>query len=171
VNKQLPNLDELVPPVQTVLENDPEYLRAIGTLCVEIANTELLLADLLGSLLKVEQKVAHAIYFSPQYLGPRLAILQNAADTALQESPDGLRRIPTLVKEVRRYANRRNDIVQRSWGIVAGNTQARENKILMSQGKTVKTHHVPIEHVKSAIYSVRLLEAEALELITLISKG
>jgi len=154
-----------------VLEDDPEYLRAIGTLCVEIANTEFLLADLLGSLLKIRQGLARAMYFSPQYIGPRLAILQNAAETALQGSPDSLRRIATLVREVRRYANRRNDIVQRSWGLVAGKTELQESKILMREGGIVKAHHVPIDHVKSAIYSVRLLEAEALELIMFNNKG
>ena len=52
--------------VYTVLERQPDYLRAIGTACVEIVNLEMMLADLLGAILRIPENAARAIYYAPQ---------------------------------------------------------------------------------------------------------
>jgi hypothetical protein len=43
------------------LEKHPEYLQAIGMISVENGNLEIALADLLGAILLLSRRVAHAI--------------------------------------------------------------------------------------------------------------
>ena len=70
----------------TVLERQPEYLRAIGTVAVEMVNLELMLSDLLGAILAIPQ-TADAIFCGPQATSPRLIILKGVAKEMLKEHP------------------------------------------------------------------------------------
>jgi hypothetical protein len=59
-----PSSEDRQPPYQTSLERYPEYLRAIGTVTVEMTNLEVMFGDLLGTVLSLSDDTAHAIYFS-----------------------------------------------------------------------------------------------------------
>ena len=68
---------------QSSLEQYPEHVRAIGMISIENANLEMSLADLLGAVLTIPKRLAHAIYFTPRAASLRVEILEAAAKAML----------------------------------------------------------------------------------------
>jgi hypothetical protein len=143
------------PPVRTTLERRPGYLRAIGTISVEIVNLEVMLAELLGVLLGVPEKIADAIYFAPQATGPRLTIVSNVVAQTLRKWPNYLAKAQDCLKRARGYQNRRNDILHEMWGLAENRKHIARHGLPVRDGAAPKI--VTPEELKKLIYDIRVL--------------
>jgi hypothetical protein len=144
----------------TVLRQRPDYLRAIGTLSVEVVNMEVFLAHLLSAITKLHVDVSDAIYFAPQAFSPRLQILLGAAKHALKERPEYLSRAVDYAAKAREYGNRRNDIVHNVWGITDSTGEITRKPLPLSDAG----RPVPITEINQTIYNVRILMNSVIEL-------
>ena len=115
------------PPLQSMLERHPDHVKAIGMISVEMANLEVMLAGLLGALLNLPQHIADAIYFSPQAIGPRIAILANAAKIILPAAP--LKDIDKILGKVRELQQKRNDHIHNAWGLSVTTGEVTSSKL------------------------------------------
>jgi hypothetical protein len=68
---------EKLPPYQSTMERFPDHVKAIGMITVELANVEVMLAQLLGALLDRNTPIAEAIYFAPRATIARVAIVDD----------------------------------------------------------------------------------------------
>jgi hypothetical protein len=148
---------------RTVLEREPEYLRAIGTMAVEIVNLEAMLAELLSVILRVHSDLADAIYFAPQAVGPRLKILTGAIENALGNFPLYQARALRCASDARELSNKRNDIIHHSWGFHGPVDDQVATRPLPFTDKH-PARHVPLAEVKDAIRRTRLLAGKVIEL-------
>ena len=156
------------PPIQTTLERHPEYLRAIGTVAVEMTNLEVMLADLFCAVLKLDDDTAHAIYFAPQSTGPRLTIIKNAATEALKDWPNYSAKVMNCIMRAREYANKRNDIIHESWGLSETNRR-RVSRRGTPLHKSPPSKLVPISAVRGLIYQIRVLVSNVIYVTDQIS--
>lgn len=102
-------------PRQTIMEEFPEHLRAIGTLAVEIVNLELMLAELLSALLRVPRRAGNEIYFTPRANTLRVQILQNVAAELLASVPEAKGRVISLAKRAIGAINERSKVLHDAW--------------------------------------------------------
>jgi hypothetical protein len=103
-------------PYQTIMEEFPDHLKAIGTLAVEIVNLEVMLADLLAAMLRIPRRVGHEIYFSPRANSVRVQILQNTAAELLASAPETRSQVISLAKRSLGAINERSEVLHSSWG-------------------------------------------------------
>jgi hypothetical protein len=143
------------PPYVTVLEREPEYLRAIGTLAVEIVNVEVMLAYLLAAITRLSVKIADAMYFAPQAMGARIPIVAGVVRECLGNHPEYLRKANRCLTDARTAYNKRNDIMHHAWGISEDNGRITRRRPPFSEDAPPR--HVPITEIKDTIYSTRLL--------------
>jgi hypothetical protein len=145
----------------TVLEREPEYLLAIGTVAVEIGNLEVMLGGLFAAITTLPPDTADAIYWAPLATGPRLSILNAAIDTALNNSKTYLRRAKKLATDAQKLANRRNDVIHHTWGL-GQSGKVFEVRRMPSTKYTAKP--VPINQVKDLVYEIRILVEKVIDL-------
>ena len=151
------------PPYQTALERHPEYLRAIGTVAVEMTNMEVMLADLLSAILGLPDDTAHAIYFAAQATGPRLTLLANASQEALKQFPNYAAKVADYMRHARKYSNQRNDIMHDSWGLSEEKMQVSRRKTPLHKSPPAK--QIPVENVKELIHNIRVLVTDVIYLV------
>lgn len=158
--------DGTIHPIWTVLERQPEYLRAIGTVAVEIVNMEVMLADLMGSVLRISGREAQAVFFAPQATGPRISMLENAIEESLKPWPKHKAMAANCIERARKYQQRRNDVLHESWGLDAkdGSTVSR-SKIPLHQNQKKQ---VPIIEVYTLVYNIRVLVTNIIHLTELL---
>lgn len=144
---------------QSMLERHPDHVKAIGMITVEMANLEIMLAQLFGALLNLRPDVADAIYFSPQATGPRIAIVENAVTEMLHDVPDPqvLKDIRRLLKQARDIQGRRNDHVHNAWGLSVETGEVTSSKLPI---KRERIKAVPIGELNQLIKRIRNLLTE-----------
>jgi hypothetical protein len=152
----------------TVLEQQPAYLTAIGTLAVEIVNIEVLLSELLAAILKIAIDTADAIYFAPQSTGPRLSMIDAAIKTSLVGSPH-LKEATACVEKVRHYANKRNDIIHHAWGLHDDSGRISSRRLPFTDRNPARS--IPVTDIQEQIYNVRLVAERVLNLIDQLNEG
>lgn len=124
-------------------------------MAVEIVNLEVMLARLLGPILRLRPKVADAIYFAPQATGPRIAVMIGATREALKLRPDYLELVDDLLKKARDYANKRNDILHQSWGL--SDTTGKISTRPLPFTDTKPARYMPVSEIEDNIYNIRVL--------------
>jgi SpoVK/Ycf46/Vps4 family AAA+-type ATPase len=115
------------------LEKHPEHLQAIGMISVENSNLEIALADLMGAILLLPRRIAHAIYFEPRAAALRIGIFKAATTERLKPSRskkataivevqkrEALARAKRLANAALSATQRRHDIIHDAWGSLKG---------------------------------------------------
>jgi hypothetical protein len=143
------------PTFVTVLEREPEYLRVIGTLTVEIVGVELMLSYLLAAITRLSVKIADAMYFGPQAFGARIPIVAGAAQECLGNHPKYMKEANRCFTGARKISNKRNDIMHHAWGISEESGRITLRRLPFSEDDASK--HVPISEIEDAIHTARLL--------------
>jgi len=112
--------DDLIPSVMTQF---PDYVSQIGMITIELANLESSLADLLGAILGVGADVAHAIYFTPKAVIPRVEVLINVQKALHPDEELDKEEMQEIRKKLRNVCGRatavmgkRNDLMHAMWG-------------------------------------------------------
>jgi hypothetical protein len=126
-------------PWASELEKHPEYVHAIGMISVENSNMEIALADLMGAILLLPRRIAHAIYFEPRAASLRIGIFKAATTERLKPSRrrtansiveaqkrDALARTKRLAKAALSVTQRRHDIIHDAWGIIDGDVSRQK---------------------------------------------
>jgi hypothetical protein len=148
---------------RTVLERQPEYLRAIGTMGIEVVNLEAMLAVCLSQILKLSEDIADAIYFAPQATGPRLAIFAAAANAALAEHQNYRDRANDLVERARRLASKRHDFLHQAWGFHTDQTRTSVSSRPLPFIENKPARLVPLTEITDAISRTRRLAGDVID--------
>lgn len=83
---------------QSPLEGYPEYVKAIGMISIENASLELVLGELLGTLLGVHPHIGHTLYFTPRAAIARLELIENILPLSIATHEQ-------LINELKRLSN------------------------------------------------------------------
>ena len=150
-------------PYQTIMEEFPEHLQAIGTLAVEIVNLEVMLADLLSAMLRIPRRVGHEIYFSPRANSVRVLILQNAAAELLASVPETRGQVISLAKRSLGAINERSDVLHAAWGTSNRLWITRRSPPLTRVPKEA-TARAELSDITNLVGRIRVLTTEAVRL-------
>jgi hypothetical protein len=74
-----------VTPYQSAMERHPEMVKAIGMVSIEIANLDVMMAELLAALLNKPSDVGHVIYHAPRSERVRLDIVEAVVKEMFQD--------------------------------------------------------------------------------------
>jgi hypothetical protein len=102
--------------IVSTLEAHPEHVRAIGMVTIEIANLDLELGGLLGSLLRLSRKGGQIVYLTPNAGIARVKIVENLAKSVLQPKSTGLKRIEELLVRAKAIIGKRHEYIHNAWG-------------------------------------------------------
>ena len=113
----------------SALEFAPDY-EAIGMISIENSNMEIALAGLFGRVCFISQRVAIAIYLTPNSAFARIAVFEKAAEAALaprdgfkgvtdqaKRRQDCLDRTLKIASKARSLIGKRHQIIHEQWGI------------------------------------------------------
>ena len=116
----------------SVLEDNPQYVHAIGMISIENANVEMFLGHLLSAVLNIPRDTGQAIYWAPKSAMLRVDIHEAAArqtfkpkfiDGALEAEHELnninssiLRKIDRIISQSRSAIGRRHKIIRYIWG-------------------------------------------------------
>jgi hypothetical protein len=140
------------------LEKHPDHLQAIGMISVENSNLEIGLADLMGAILLISRRVAHAIYFEPRAASLRIGIFKAATAECLKPSRrktanptleaqkrDALARVKRLASAALNATQRRHDIIHDAWGSQGGDVfRQKIGETLQFTAKTVEINTLKV---------------------------
>ena len=171
----------------SVLEDHPDYVKAIGMISIENANVEMFFGSLLADILGTTRNVGQAIYWAPKSANPRLEILKATAEqvykafeqlpseevldiavAAEKQKADTLQRILKLIKRANSVIGRRHAIIHDVWGTDSKNNDVLQQPIkgaLFGVGnekrKPLKALKQPIIDMRSLIDDTRKLSSTA----------
>lgn len=116
----------------SVLEDNREYVRAIGMISIESTNVDIFLGRLLSAILNIPPATGQAIYLAPKSATLRVEILEVAAKQTfkptfiditldvqreLNNINSGiLRKINNIISQSRSTIGRRHDVIHVVWG-------------------------------------------------------
>jgi hypothetical protein len=110
-----------VSPPKSTLHRWPDHVQAIGMISVEIANLEIMLGELLASLLHIDRHYGHVVYLTPQAALGRLAILRNVIQDTLEKETSGRQKLDDIVSRANGVILRRHELIHNSWGVAPDN--------------------------------------------------
>lgn len=147
------------PSYQTPLERRPKYLRALGTITVELGNLEFVLAEVLGALLDIKREYAHAIYFAPKNTIARVDIIQ----AVLNEMPSSQLRddVGSMLGSAKNVMQRRHDYIHKLWVLSESNRRVHTSKAPLKAG-TAK--YVPLRDLLALVTDMRKVVTTAHEM-------
>jgi hypothetical protein len=111
------------PVMLSPMVNQPEYLRAIGLVAVQINLLEFMLAAIFGVTTNMSPEVARAIYYAPRSPTARVDLLEAAATKSLGGNKHLQSRVLSVCKTAKGVFTERNDVMHDVWTVPSGETQ------------------------------------------------
>jgi hypothetical protein len=124
----------------------PSYVKAIGMVSVEFTALEIMLGELLGSLLHIDKENGKIIYLTPHTGFGRIAILENLnsdGKNLFRKEGKAHKSLTKLLKRARALMQKRHDTIHNSWGIAT-----RETEQLVATRKTPFLEKQPVRPVQ-----------------------
>jgi hypothetical protein len=147
---------------QTVLVSNPRYLKAIGTLSVEITNMEIMLAELLAAILDLPRSFGQTIYWTPRAHSVRIDILNQTAKHAFAGFPKYQGNAGSIAKRALGIANARHEIVHESWGLTPDRTRITRRRLPLHRNSSAR--RIPLSEITDEITKARKLIGEVISL-------
>jgi hypothetical protein len=111
------------PDLSSQLIHFPAYVHAIGMMVVEMTSMEVMLGDVLGSLLNLNDGESHQIYFTPKATIARIDVLANLVSCEpFATFPTVRKATNAVVKRAKALMGKRHSIIHAHW-IVLGDGQ------------------------------------------------
>jgi len=143
-------------PFRSILENHPDYVRAIGMINIEVGNLEITLGRLLGALLNVQDTVGQVVYLTPRSAFGRLEIIENVVDTIIGREGGGHQYLQGLVRRAKAILGKRHELMHGLWGVT-------DEKVgiysLPLEGDDAKPKPISLESLHTIIQDIRTLVA------------
>ena len=139
-------------PYQSTLERFPEHVKAIGMISIEMANLEIMLAEVLAAALNLPSEVAQAMYFAPQAAMARLSILEAVAEVAIPPAPR--KDVNKFLGTARELIGTRNKHIHNAWAIHKETGKVQSSSLPIRKG-TEKP--IPISDLKHLVTRLRKL--------------
>lgn len=108
------------PPFQSVLEEHPEHVKAIGMLQIEATNLEHALGTFLAAFLDLREDIGQIIYLTPKTTLGRLEIIENLIGHCLVEKSEGHKQLSSITARSRKIFGKRHTLIHGTWGITDG---------------------------------------------------
>lgn len=151
-----PRLPGTVLPARSTLDQHPEHLQALGMLSIEIANLEIMLAELLAGFLHIARYVGHVVYLTPQTAIGRLKILENVIEDSVEDKTETKKRLDKIISKARFLILKRHEYIHGAWGISTDNKKfvvRRDIPFRSNKKPTV----VPLKEITDFIHNIREL--------------
>jgi hypothetical protein len=104
-------------PSRHTLEDQPDYVQAIGMVSLETIALEMQLANLLARTISVPLRIGQAIYLSPKSEQSRLDILKNVSRSRLGVSENKIR--SELGKQMTKALDDVNKVINRAQALIS----------------------------------------------------
>lgn len=140
------------PLLRSVLEQQPEYVKAIGLISIETNNLETFLAAMLGGVIGVRPDVATVIYLTPKSSAARLQILENAVEFCLVKN-DARVGIEKLIKRAYGIFTKRHGHMHSRWGHRDGKIHRRDSPAEAD----MKAIPVELRELEEVVRDIRVL--------------
>lgn len=131
-------------PYQSAMEHHPEMVRAIGMVSIEIANLDVMMAELLAALLNKPSDLGHVIYHAPRGERVRLDIVEAVVKEMFQDeeamSPGAKvlkQQLLHWIKRARGLVDKRHEVMHSNWGMNPGTLEVLRSRQPMRQGQQV----------------------------------
>jgi hypothetical protein len=124
---------------------------------IEMANLDMVLADLLGVLLNRSQEVASAIYFSPRAATVRLQIISDVAAVMSERHASETRLARHMCDRARKIIDKRHAYIHHAWGVSKENGEVGLGAMPL-RDKSFRP--IPIEDLEQVVSDLRTLIEE-----------
>ena len=157
---------------QSTMESHPDYVFAIGMITIELGNLEMELADLLGAILNCHKDVAHAIYFTPRAVIPRVDVLVNVSESTLNQDLPVCKRLRSVAGRAKAVMGKRNTLLHAVWGTREKEGGVHRCELPMKEGALVpvriKELYQTVDDIRELIAKINGLQDEvsALHVLT-----
>src|SRR5436190_6254113 len=94
--------------IESNMEIHPKHVRAIGMISIEMANLELMLGELLASILHIGPSYGRTIYLTPKSTIGRLQILENVLNSSLKPDSNAYKATEKIIGKAREVMGKRN---------------------------------------------------------------
>jgi hypothetical protein len=149
------------PEWKTPLADHPEHVEAIGLVTVELSALEIMLGDVLGALLDLDDELGHIIYFTPKAAIARIEVVANLAEAKLRDHPGPLhRQVIGICNRAKAVMGKRHEFIHQGWAVASG--KVVRIPLPMPKGE-VKP--IPITDLHSLVRDIRALTRDSMILI------
>jgi hypothetical protein len=152
------------PDYVSAMERHPEVVKAIGMVSIEIANLDVMMAELLAALLNKPSDIGHVIYHAPRSERVRLDIVDAVVkemfqDTELQEPhiKELGKNVRSWIKRARGLVDKRHEIMHSNWGMDPETLGVTRSRQPMRPGQLIP---VRLEELQRIIADTRALITE-----------
>lgn len=97
------------------LERHPKYVRAIGMISIENGSLEILLGELLGSLLGIHYDFSQLLFYTPNSSSVRLSLIESIIEPSIGRDKKLTAEVQSILKRARRAIGKRNTIIHAVW--------------------------------------------------------
>lgn len=154
---------------KSTLDNQPEHLRLIGLISVEMSNLEIWLADVFCDVCAGKPTIMQAVYFAPRAAMLRVDMLIDAAKAAMALKEEEFREIDllravALGSRAKRLLEKRNKIMHGAWSVVP---ETKEVHLERAQGSKRREESKPFttEELRGLVRDIRLLIGDVMLLL------
>lgn len=152
--------------LKSPLIDQPEYLRAIGLVTVEINAMEAMLSAVFGLTAQLKPNMSRSIYYAPKAAGARVDILIAAAAQA--EISDAVRtKILSTAKRAKGVLELRNGVIHDQWSIPLGSNIVHR----FSKGVLEERRPAPMAELDDIIHKARRISERCLILMARLTIG
>ncbi len=149
------------PDLASPLRFHPDHVHEIGMITVEITSLEMMLGDLLGALLNLEDEVSHDIYFTPRVAIARLDVLINVVGTTQFNAHSELRgAVKKVVTRAKALIGQRHDLIHAHWtisfdGTAVGRLRLPSDADFIPDTVTLRSLKKLVEDIRALVKEVR----------------
>ena len=141
-------------PYQSAMERHPEMVKAIGMVSIEIANLDVIMADLLAALLNKPTDVGHVIYHAPRSERVRLDIVEAVVKEMFQDE-DALsadakalkKKLMNWIKRAGGLVDKRHEVMHSNWGMDPDTLTVSRSRQPMRRGQQVAVKPTELERI------------------------
>jgi len=149
------------PDLSSHLVHFPDYVHAIGMMVVEMTSLEVMLGDLLGALLGLDQGESHQIYFTPRATMARIDVLTNLVECDAFDNFSAVRKgTNAIAKRAKALMGKRHEVIHTHWYVRHDNQMVGRVQPPF-EGEKAVLEDVKLETLETLVADIRKLTREA----------